>query len=147
METYYQTKTIKVKIKCPDIVKEKISDPETVVKVIQGIYADLDADQEHFTILAMNKANQINGFKVVHSGGIDESLVNIPTVFRFALLFGATAIIAVHNHPSGRIEPSQEDITLTRKLVEAGKVIGVKVMDHIIIASGGYYSFQEHRLI
>jgi len=143
MNAYYQTKTIKVKIKCPEVVKENTRDPASAVNIIRGIFSDLDADQEHFVILALNKANQINGFKVVHSGGLSQSLVDPATVFRFALLFGASAIIAVHNHPSGRTEPSQEDRAITNKLTECGKILGVILLDHIIVASGGHFSFRE----
>ena len=147
METIYETKTIKVGLRISENVeKVTVRDPESVVGYIKGIYADLDADQEHFTILCLNKANVVTGFKVVFSGGQDEAVVDPKIVFRNALLMGATAIIVVHNHPSGRTEPSAEDRAITKKLDECGKMLGVRILDHIILGNGSF-SFREGGLL
>jgi len=143
----YTVKTIKLKLKACEAELPTISDPQKVVALAKEIYSDLDADQEHFAVLALNKANTVTGFKVIHSGGIDESVVCLPLIFRYALLLGATSIIAVHNHPSNRTEPSREDIAVTIKIKSAGEMLGIKLLDHIILAGENYLSFREKGLI
>lgn len=146
-ESIYEVKTIKVKIRDCGVERPTMRDPEAVVKFARNIFSELDADQEHFVILTLNKANAVTGYKIICSGGMDEASVDSRIVFRNALLMGATAMILVHNHPSGRTEASQEDLALTRRLCEGAKIIGVKVLDHIILAGEKYFSFNEHALI
>ncbi len=95
----------------------------------------------------LNCANVVQGFEIISEGTLNSSAVNIREVFRGAIVATCANIIVAHNHPSGNNEPSQEDITLTRKLVEAGKIIDISVFDHIIFAEDSYTSFVERRLI
>lgn len=145
MDTIYTT--TKVRLKVCDSPRAKVQDPESTVKLLRAILADLDADQEHFIILTLNKSNLVTGFKVCFTGGQSETGIYTNVVYRHALLMGASAIILCHNHPSGCKHPSPEDIRVTKKLSEAGSIIGIKVLDHIIIAGDEYASFKEMSLI
>lgn len=102
---------------------------------------------EHFNILLLNKANHCIGFSHISSGGTSACFVDPKIVFATALKANASSIIAAHNHPSGNLQPSRADIALTEKLVAAGKMLDLPVMDHLIITPLKYYSFAEDGLI
>ncbi len=88
--------------------------------------------------------NEINGFKTLFSGGQNFASVDLKVIYRYALQFGASAMILVHNHPSNCINPSAEDHKITKEIFKAGKMLGIKLLDHLIIASGDdYYSFGD----
>lgn len=97
-------------------------------------------EKEHFVVLIMDTSNQIKTYNLVTMGLIDRSIIHPREVFRPAIIAGATKIIVCHNHPSGQTEPSEDDIAITKKLVDAGEIIGIKIVDHIIIGNG-LYSF------
>ncbi len=92
-----------------------------------------DASQEMFTVICLNARNRIISRQLVSLGIQDSSLVHPREVFRAAILQNSAAVVLVHNHPSGDPSPSAEDIKMTRQLVQAGQIIGIKVLDHIII--------------
>lgn len=146
-ESVYEIETMRVKLAVREVVAQRVADPEQALEILRAVYRDLDADQEHFTALFLNKANVVNGFKVCFSGGQDEATCDMRVLFRNALLMGATGLIVAHNHPSGRQQPSGEDIALTRKIDEAGKLLGVKLIDHIILAGENFTSFREMGLL
>ncbi|TAL68723.1 MAG: JAB domain-containing protein [Bacteroidetes bacterium] len=102
---------------------------------------------ETFFILLLNSANQIFREEVVAKGTLNSSIVHPREVFRFAITESAAGIILIHNHPSGNSEPSKEDLLITKQLVEAGKIIDIKVLDHIIIAGESFTSFAQKGLI
>ncbi len=89
----------------------------------------------------------VTGFEIVSEGILNASVVHPREVFRGAIVSSSANIIVAHNHPSGNPEPSNEDINLTKKLVEAGKIIEISLFDHIIFAEGTYTSFVEKRLM
>lgn len=99
---------------------------------------------ESMIVIALNNAGRVLGFYKASQGGITATIVDPRIVFQFALLSNATAIILSHNHPSGTLKPSRQDEILTQKMVEAGRIMEIKVNDHIIISEGGYYSFAEN---
>lgn len=102
-----------------------------------------DLPHEEFWMLLLNKGNKVIGREKMSTGGTDATIVDAKIVFRKAIEGLATAIIVCHNHPSGNLRPSQSDLDLTRKLKEAGDIIGLKVLDHLIVSDGGYYSFAD----
>ncbi len=102
-----------------------------------------DLGHEEFWILLLNKANRLIGRERISSGGTAGTVVDAGIVFRKAILAGASALILAHNHPSGNLTPSDADIRLTRKLVEAGRLLDMPVLDHLIIAAHRYYSFAD----
>src|SRR5512145_1101651 len=93
---------------------------EDVTRIARAIYGTLDADKEHFVLLALNNKNRVNGFKVISTGSLTASLVHPREVWRAALHLCAAGVVFVHNHPSGEPAPSPEDIDLTQRLKETG---------------------------
>ncbi len=105
------------------------------------------AEREVFGVLVLNARHGITRRVVVSIGSLNASIVHPREVYRVALLYSAASLVLVHNHPSGDPEPSDEDMGITRRLVEAGELMGVGVLDHVIIASGGVVSFRSRDLI
>jgi DNA repair protein RadC len=103
----------------------------------------IDLKHEEFWILLMNQANHIVGKSLISKGGVSGTVVDSKMVFKPALDALASGIILVHNHPSGNLKPSQQDIDLTRKLAQAGRLLDITVHDHVIITNGNYYSFAD----
>jgi DNA repair protein RadC len=120
---------------------------EDVDWVARSIYGTLDADKEHFVLLAMNNKNRVNGFKVISTGSLTASLVHPREVWRAALYLCAAAVVFVHNHPSGDPAPSPEDHEITRRLKETGDVLGIRVLDHVVLGDGRYFSFSDRGLL
>ncbi len=92
-----------------------------------------ESAQECFIVLTLNTKNRIIGKHIVSLGLLDQCLVHPREVYRRAIIDNAAAVIVAHNHPSGETNPSAEDIRLTRQLMEAGKTLGIKILDHVII--------------
>jgi len=130
--------------------KERITDPSQVAKVFLSILnseSEIDREKEHFWVMGLDSAKRIKYIELVTLGILNESLVHPREVFRFAILKGVDCIIICHNHPSGEVEPSSQDIKITEKLREAGNIIGIEVIDHLIIEGNGkYLSFVEKNL-
>jgi DNA repair protein RadC len=106
-----------------------------------------DLKREVFVVVLLNTANVVIGDYTVSEGGLAASIVEPRQVFERAILEHAAAIVCLHNHPSGNPEPSREDVAITKQLVEAGKLMGVPVHDHLIIAGRGYTSLAERGLM
>lgn len=118
-------------------------------KLIYQYYKDKigNKKQEHFYCLYLDNANKIIAERLLFIGTINQSLVHPREIFKEAYLTSATSIICIHNHPSGNLKPSINDIKLTTKIVEASKILGIRVIDHLIISRDGYYSFFENNQI
>lgn len=101
--------------------------------------------QENILVFALDVRLKIAGITTVTKGLVDASLLHAREVFRPAILANASGIILVHNHPSGDPSPSKEDHNITNKMREAGEVLGIKLIDHVIIGEGSYYSFEAGR--
>ena len=102
-----------------------------------------DEPAEVFAILCLTTKYRVIAYHEVGRGTLDSVLVNPREVFKGALLANAAAIVATHNHPSGDPTPSLDDLDITRRLVAAGDVLGIPVLDHIVVGDGRYYSFKE----
>ena len=102
-----------------------------------------DEPAEVFGILCLTTKHRVIAYHEVSRGTLDSTLVHPREVFKAALLANAAAIVAGHNHPSGDQTPSPDDAELTRRLVAAGELLGVPVLDHVVIGDGRYYSFKE----
>jgi DNA repair protein RadC len=113
------------------------------------LWAYLDGvDREHFVIVLPDQKNQVIGINTVSMGSLTASVVHPREVFKPAILANAATLICGHNHPSGDTVPSQEDRLITTRLVSAGKLLGINVVDHIIIGSAGkYFSFANEGLL
>lgn len=103
--------------------------------------------KEYFKIILLDTKNNVKKVSQISVGSLNSSIVHPREVFYEAVASSCSSIILVHNHPSGETEPSHEDIVLTSRLDECGKILGIKVLDHIIIGDGVFYSFKEEGLI
>ncbi len=103
-------------------------------------------DREHFVVIALNTKNRVLSIKTISIGSLNSSIVHPREVFSNAIKIGASSIILVHNHPSLDPTPSKEDIRVTKRLVEVGEIVGIKVLDHIIIGDS-YVSLRERGLM
>ena len=104
-------------------------------------------DREEFLVVFLDTANTVVGIHVASVGGLAASIVEPRQVFKAAVLANAAAVLLAHNHPSGNPEPSREDVAVTRQLVEAGKVMGIPVHDHLIVTDHGHTSLAERGLM
>lgn len=102
-----------------------------------------DADREHFVVLCLDTKNQPTCIQVVHIGSLNASIVHPREVLKSALLSNTASILVGHNHPSDNPTPSQEDIEVTERLKEAGKILGIDLLDHLIICSDSFISLKE----
>ncbi|MCL6446082.1 MAG: JAB domain-containing protein [Alicyclobacillus sp.] len=98
-----------------------------------------NADREMFVVMYLSTKHSVNAIHTVSIGTLDTSLVHPREVFKAAIMSNAACIIVGHNHPSGDPEPSPEDVMVTRRLAEAGKILGIEVMDHIVIGDDGRF--------
>lgn len=121
-----------------------IQSPQDVVPFVKN-YAI--SSKEHFLVITLNGGHNINKIHVVSVGTLNRTVIHPREVFRDAIVENAAAIILCHNHPSGNVQPSDDDIETTNNLVNASKIIGISVLDHIIIEKDSYFSFVEHNLI
>jgi DNA repair protein RadC len=144
-------KRIQVSFERVVLVKEKVGryelpraivDPQDAYKAIITITSIEEEAQEVFGILILNTKHKIVAVHEISRGSLNSSIVHPREVFKPAVLHNAAAIICFHNHPSGDPKPSEEDIAITRRLVEAGKILGIEVLDHIIVSDEGYTSLK-----
>lgn len=123
----------------------KVGSSHDAFKELQSDFADLN--HEEFWMLLLNRANHIKSKHLISKGGQSGTVADPKIIFKTALEHQAACIILAHNHPSGNLKPSNEDIRLTKKLVEAGKLLDLPVVDHLIITDHAYYSFCDEGLI
>jgi len=122
-----------------------IKNPESVVKAIRATIKD--KAKEHFKLLLLNSRNKIIRICNISMGTLNASLVHPREVFKDAIRHSAASVVLAHNHPSDDPEPSEDDIKITRRMVDSGKILGIEVLDHIIIAKNNFFSFKEKGLI
>jgi len=122
----------------------KIQCAEDVLPLLSDIR---NKSQEHFVSITLNGANEVIQKRIVTVGLLDRSLVHPRDVFADVITDRAAAVIFAHNHPSGDLQPSDEDIKTQARLVEAAKILGIRVLDHLIVSRKGYFSFEESGLI
>lgn len=122
-----------------------IRSPEDVARIMGPLLRDLPAEQFH--VLVLDARNGLKHMQEVTSGTLNASLAHPREVFKVAIDRGGAAVIVVHNHPSGNLEPSREDLEITRRLVDAGNVIDIRLHDHIIIAGNGYTSLADRGVV
>jgi len=140
---------MKVDIVRLEVVKEKSVEYGTRQIRCAEDLADLGqkligkADREVFIVVCMNAQNGINAINVVSIGSLTASIVSAREVFKLAVVSNSAAIALMHNHPSGNVKPSKEDIEITKQLIEAGKLLDIDVVDHIIVSEGNHYSFLD----
>jgi len=128
-------------------IDRKISGPYDIHRIARDVL-EMDTEAEEVvTMLTLDTKNQVTGIFEVSRGTINSSLVHPREVFKRALLHNATSIILLHNHPSGDPKPSTEDVNMTKRIVEAGSILGVNVLDHVIIGHDRHASLKEMELM
>lgn len=127
---------------CPDVDRQ-MNSPEKIVNLARTYLRMHELPEEYMYMVCMNTKLHMTGVFEISHGNANSSIVGTREVFQKALLANAISIIFIHNHPSGDPKPSREDIAVTRKLVDAGNLIGIQVLDHIIIGRPGYSSLKE----
>ncbi len=118
--------------------------PQDVANLLMAEMSFLD--QEHLRVLLLNTKNQVLGMPEIYRGSVNAAMVRISELLREAVRHNCPAIVVVHNHPSGDPTPSPDDIAMTEKLVEAGELLDIDVLDHVIIGQGRFVSMKEQRL-
>lgn len=119
----------------------KIRSPRCAYQLIRDFLGDVD--REHFIVLCLDTKNQPTCIQVVHIGSLNASIVHPREVLKPALLSNAASIIVAHNHPSNVSDPSPEDIEVTKRLVHAGEILGIDILDHLILCTDTFRSLKE----
>lgn len=127
--------------------KMLIISPENIASFAWDAMKLHEEPEENFIIVCLNTKNKIVGVHIISIGNLNSSIVHPREIFKAAMLNNAAGIICLHNHPSGDPEPSRDDKETTERIVEAGKVIGINVLDHIVIGENRYISFKERGLM
>jgi DNA repair protein RadC len=121
-----------------------IRSPEDVLGQVRDLAR---ARKEHFVVLLLNARHEMQCRETVSIGSLNASIVHPREVFQPAILHSAAAVVLVHNHPSGDPEPSEEDLSITKRLVQVGEVVGIAVLDHVIVAGRGLVSMRARQLL
>jgi DNA repair protein RadC len=121
--------------------RPKISSMDDVVQIVKPMIAD--SNKEFFMALYLNTKNGVIKQEIISIGSLNANVVHPREVFKTDCMISASSIIVAHNHPSGDPTPSREDIEITKKLAEAGKMMGIELLDHVIIGNDRYYGFKE----
>jgi DNA repair protein RadC len=127
--------------------KIKVTSAEEVAKVFQDLLSledKIDQEKEHYYAMHLNIRSQVMMVELVTIGLLNNSLVHPRETFRRAVIAGSAAIIIAHNHPSGEVDPSDEDLKITRVMHEAGNILGIAMFDHIIFTKDNYFSFKNN---
>ncbi|PEJ57991.1 DNA repair protein RadC [Bacillus sp. AFS002410] len=144
LTTVFEVVRIKQEIRevSAPFVSYSIQCPEDAQNLAASYIAD--EDREVFLVLMLNTKNQVVGLHRAHVGSLNSSIVHPRDVMKAAILNNAASIIVSHQHPSGNASPSQEDIEVTKRLAEAGKILGIEVLDHVIVShTGKHVSLKE----
>lgn len=131
-----------VSIYCPE-VDRKMNSPEKIVGLATEYLRMHELPEEYMYMVCMNTKLDMTGVFEISHGNVNSSIVGTREVFQKALLANAVCIAMIHNHPSGDPTPSREDIIVTERLIKAGEVLGIQVLDHIIIGRPGYTSLKD----
>lgn len=131
-----------VSVYCPE-VDRKMNSPEKIVKLAREYLRMQELPEEYMYMVCMNTKLDMTGVFEISHGNVNSSVVGTREVFQKALLANAVSVIFIHNHPSGDSTPSREDIKVTERLREAGKILGIDVLDHIVIGRPDYTSLKE----
>lgn len=128
-------------------IRQQITTSYSAYEVLQSSwYSGRMELQEEFKVLLLNRANQVLGIYNLSKGGVSSTIVDLKLLFGVVLKANASNIVICHNHPSGKLAPSDADIEITNKIKEACKLLDVHFFDHIIISHLGYYSFAENKV-
>ena len=145
--TKYDVRLVKESASLYNYDEKKLNNPYVVAKLLNEIFDMECLCEEHFVMLALDSKLRVVGAFDIHTGTINSSVVSIRSIFSRAIVCNANFIIVAHNHPSGVVKPSKEDISITGRIQEAGEILDIKLVDHIIIGEEDYYSFKNEGLV
>lgn len=131
-----------VSVYCPQIDR-KMNSPEQIARLATYYLRMQEMPEEYMYMVCLNAKLEMTGVFEISHGNVNSSIVGTREVFQKALLANAVSIAFIHNHPSGDPTPSREDVEVTKRLMEAGKILGIQVLDHIIIGRPNYSSLKE----
>ena len=124
-------------------VRKKIQSPNDIFNIAQNVIRGNEYAEENLWLITLDIKNNITGIFTVSTGSLNSSIVHPREIFKRAVLQNAASIIICHNHPSGDPAPSQEDINTTKRIYDAGKILGIELLDHVIIGDNKYTSLKE----
>jgi DNA repair protein RadC len=125
--------------------KEKVTSVNDLYKIFSQYLSDLQT--EEFWAIFLDQKNHVIYKTQISKGGISGTLVDVRVIFRIAIEHFATSVVVAHNHPTGNLTPSQPDISITRRIKEAGDLLDIKLLDHLIIGENSFFSFSEQGLL
>lgn len=127
------------------LVRDKVTGSRDVFQILKPVLADLP--HEEFWVIYLNHSNKVITKEQISMGGIAGTVADLKIIFKKALHLLATGIILAHNHPSGNLKPSDADLRLTRKMKEAGQLLEISVLDHVIVTDSGFFSFSDEGML
>ncbi len=148
MTTYKTIQRVRLKQVCDGRIKfavERISRPKDVYDAVLPYYKG--ADREILSTLCLNSQNQPTCFNIASMGSLNTTRTRPVDILKVAILSNALGLVMIHNHPSGNLEPSPEDLEFTRSIEKAGKLLGIELYDHLIVTDDRFMSFRERGLI
>ncbi len=144
MNIDYKVGEVELTYKSTSKSRNKIYSSEDAYKYLLPTYKKgTICYKEYFKVLFLNQANQVLGYTLISEGGITETSVDVRVILQAALLTNSVAIILAHNHPSGNLKPSRQDMEITKQVKDAARLMRITVTDHLILTDAGYYSFSD----
>ena len=144
MKADYTVGEVELTYKSTSKARSKIYSSEDAYKVLLPTYKEgTICYKEYFKVLFLNQSNQVLGYTLISEGGITETCADVRIILQAALLTNSVAIILAHNHPSGSMKPSRQDIEITKQVKDAARLMRITVTDHLILTDEGYYSFAD----
>ena len=144
MDIDYTVGEVELTYKSTSTSRSKIYSSEDAYEVLLSTYREgTICYKEYFKVLFLNQAKQVLGYTLISEGGITDTTVDVRVILQAALLTNSVAIILAHNHPSGSMKPSRQDMKITKQVKDAARLMRITVIDHLILTDEGYYSFAD----
>lgn len=148
MNIDYTVGEVELTYKSTSRSRNKIYSSEDAYKILLPTYKEgTICYKEYFKVLLLSQSNQVLGYTLISEGGITETCADVRIILQAALLTNSVALILAHNHPSGNLKPSRQDMEITKQVKEAAKLMRISVIDHLILTDAGYYSFADEGLL
>lgn len=148
MDMDYKVGEVELSYKSTSRKKQKIIMASDVYSMLLPTFREGTISyKEYFKVMFLNQNQEVLGYTQIAEGGITETSADVRLILQAALLTNATAIILAHNHPSGSLRPSQQDISLTEQVRKAAEIMRIRVLDHLILSDDNYYSFADEGLL
>ena len=144
MNIDYKVGEVKLSYKPKFKNQQKVTCSEDAYRYMLSTYKEgTICYKEYFKVLFLNQTNQVLGYTLISEGGITETCADVRVILQAALLTNSVAIILAHNHPSGNLKPSRQDMEITKQVKDAARLMRITVLDHLILTDAGYYSFAD----